>query len=143
MAESRLLKYLCEIFNSKNMNHVSIKAARILTVIFIIASFSGLVACEEFKITQPAVDPTATWLLQTDIQPIFNNNCISCHGGTKSPDLREGKSFQALTKGGYVTLPAEASRLYSAIVGADHISRSTETERLKILYWIEQGAQNN
>jgi len=110
---------------------------------FLIASITGLMACEEFKITQPAVDPSATWSLQTDIQPIFNNNCISCHGGTKSPDLRGGKSFQSLTNGAYVTLPAETSRLYSTMTSADHISRSTETERLKILYWIEQGAQDN
>jgi hypothetical protein len=126
-----------------SMNHGPKKAGRILTAMFFIAAFSGLMACEEFKITQPAVDPSATWSLQTDIQPIFSNNCISCHGGTKSPDLREGKSFQSLTNGGYIVLPAETSRLYSTITGADHISRSTETERLKILYWIQQGAQDN
>jgi hypothetical protein len=125
------------------MNHGSKKAGRILTAMFLIAAFSGLISCEEFKITQPAVDPSANWSLKTDIQPIFSNNCISCHGGTRSPDLREGKSFQSLTNGGYVILPAETSRLYSTITGADHISRSTETERLKILYWIGQGAQDN
>lgn len=125
------------------MNHGSKKAGRILTAMFLIAAITGLMACEDFKITQPAVDPSATWSLQTDIQPIFSNNCISCHGGAKSPDLREGKSFQALTNGGYVTLPAADSRLYSTIQGADHISRSNETERLKILYWITQGAKNN
>ena len=125
------------------MNHGSKKEGRILTAMFLIAAITGLMACEEFKITQPAVDPDATWSLQTDIQPIFNNNCISCHGGSKSPDLRAGKSFRSLTNGEYVTLPAETSRLYSTMTGTDHISRSTETERLKILYWIEQGAQNN
>jgi hypothetical protein len=119
------------------------KIKKIMTAFVLLAALSGLIACEDFKVTQPAVDPNATWSLQTDIQPIFNANCITCHGGSKSPDLREGKSFDALTKGGYVNLPADASRLYSTIQGTDHISRSTETERLKVLYWITQGAKNN
>jgi mono/diheme cytochrome c family protein len=125
------------------MSYKSKKTGKILTSIFLITAFSGLMACEDFKVPQPEVDPSATWSLQTDIQPIFSDNCVSCHGGSRSPDLREGKSFQSLTNGGYVTLPADASRLYSKMNSADHISRSTETERLKVLYWITQGAQNN
>jgi mono/diheme cytochrome c family protein len=125
------------------MRHELTGKGSILAVFFFMAAFTGLVSCEEFKVTQPSVDPNAVWSLQTDIQPIFSNNCITCHGGTRSPDLREGKSFQSLTNGGYVTLPAETSRLYSTMKGNDHISRSTETERLKVLYWITQGAQNN
>jgi len=112
-------------------------------VLFVTAAISGLIACEDAKVQQPAVDPLATWSLQTDIQPIFNNNCVECHGGTKSPDLRENKSYQALTNGGYVTLPAEESTLFSTMSGADHKSKSTETERLMVLYWITQGAKNN
>jgi mono/diheme cytochrome c family protein len=125
------------------MSYKSKKTGRILIVIFLMTAFTGLLGCEDFKVTQPAVDPSATWSLQTDIQPIFNNNCVSCHGGSRSPDLREGKSFQSLTNSGYVNLPADASRLYSKMNSGDHISRSTETERLKVLYWITQGAQNN
>ncbi|MCX6333338.1 MAG: hypothetical protein NT092_03440 [Bacteroidia bacterium] len=125
------------------MNWETRKIRKILTTIFFITIISGVMSCEDFKVTQPAVDPLATWSLQTDIQPIFNNNCNSCHGATRSPNLREGKSYTALTNGGYVTLPADKSKLYSTMEGAEHISRSTETDRLKVLYWITQGAKNN
>jgi mono/diheme cytochrome c family protein len=143
LALSRLLGYLCEKNNSKNMDHGNKWKGRILPAIFFVAAFWGLMSCEDFKITQPVVDPSATWSLQTDIQPIFNNNCVPCHGSGKSPDLREGKSFQSLTSGGYVTLPAETSRLYSTMNGSDHYPRSTASEKLKVLYWITQGALNN
>lgn len=125
------------------MSIKSNKAGKILIVIFLITAIAGLMGCESFKVSQPEVDPNVVWSLQTDIQPIFNNNCVSCHGGTRSPDLRDGKSFQSLTNGGYVTLPAESSQLYSKMNSGDHLSRSTETDRLKVLYWITQGAQNN
>jgi hypothetical protein len=130
----------------KNMNQELKKIRRILTMFLFTAAISGLVACEDFKVQQPAVDPLTPWSLQTDIQPIFNNNCatISCHGGIQNPDLREGKSFQALTNGLYVTLPAEQSRLYQKMnTDPEHLKRATETERLKVLYWITQGAQDN
>jgi len=29
------------------------------------------------------------------------------------------------------------------MTGSDHTARSTDTEKLKVLYWIEQGALNN
>lgn len=29
----------------------------------------------------------------TDVQSIFNARCIVCHGGTRDPDLRDGKSY--------------------------------------------------
>jgi hypothetical protein len=109
----------------------------------IFAATLVLASCEKYSFAPPAVDPKATWHFSTDIQPIFTSNCINCHGGTRSPDLREGKSFLALTKGGYVTLPAESSKLYLKITGGDHTPRTTDVQKLKILYWITQGAQNN
>jgi len=115
----------------------------LFAVILLLASVAGFYSCEKYKFIPPAVDPSATWHLQADIQPIFNASCISCHGGALAPDLREGKSYQSLTKGGYVALPAESSKLYATMKEASHLPRSTETERLKILYWITQGAQNN
>jgi hypothetical protein len=115
----------------------------VFAAILLVSSVAGFTSCEKYKYTPQAVDPSATWHLQTDIQPIFNANCISCHGSALSPDLRDGKSYQSLIKGGYVSLPAESSKLYSKISGGSHLSRSTETERLKVLYWITQGALNN
>lgn len=122
-------------------NYKTIKS--VFAAFLLVVTAAGFYACEKYQYTPPAVDPSVTWHFQADIQPIFNANCITCHGGSLSLDLREGKSYQALTKGGYVNTPAESSKLYAKITGSSHISRTTETEKLKILYWITQGAQNN
>lgn len=119
------------------------KLLRAFSAVVLVASVCWLSSCEKYTYTPPAVDPDATWLLSADIQPIFNSNCISCHGGATSPDLREGKSYRALTSGNYVTAPAETSKLYQTMTGSSHSARSTDTEKLKVLYWITQGAKNN
>jgi hypothetical protein len=138
-----LYRYLCELINNKGMNKEIIKISKIISSGLFLVLLVLLSSCEKVKIIAQSVDPDATWSLSTDIQPIFTSNCISCHGGTRSPDLRSGKSFASLTNGGYVTAPAESSKLYSKMTGSDHNARSTDTEKLKVLYWIEQGALNN
>jgi hypothetical protein len=125
------------------MNQKLNRVKQILVALVLIAAVEGFSSCEKYSYTPPAVDPNTTWHFQTDIQPIFNSNCVSCHGGTQSPNLSAGKSYLALTKGSYVSAPAESSRLYKQMNSSSHISRSTETDRLKVLYWITQGALNN
>lgn len=120
-------------------NKINLKLIMALLSVSVIS----LMSCEKFQSQQPLVDPNATWSFKNDIQPIFTGNCISCHGGTRNPDLRDGKSFQSLTNGHYIDLPAESSLLYSTMSSSGHISRSSEEDRLKVLYWITQGAQNN
>lgn len=125
------------------MNQKVSKIRQIVAAVILVLVVAGFTSCEKYKFTPPAVDPKTTWKLSTDIQPIFNSNCISCHGAALKPDIREGKSFNALTKGGYVSTPAESSKLYSTLSGSSHLSRATDEQRLKILYWITQGALNN
>lgn len=115
---------------------------QILGALILIAAVEGFSSCEKYSYTPPAVDPDATWHFQTDIQPIFNANCVTCHGGTKSPDLRDGKSYLSLTNDAFVNTPGETSKLYTKLTGS-HLSRATDTERSKILGWINQGALNN
>ena len=126
------------------MNQKMKRIRQIFVALVLIAAVEGFSSCEKYSFSQPAVDPNATWHLQADIQPIFNSNCITCHGGIQSPDLRSGKSYLALTKGGFVKSPGESSILYHQITtNTDHIPRTTSAEKLKILYWISQGALNN
>lgn len=125
------------------MSKLFSRIKQVFVVCVIVAAVQVLTSCEKYSYNPPAVDPNTTWHLQTDIQPIFNSNCVTCHGGTVAPDLREGKSFQSLTRGGYVTTPAESSRLYTKMTDPSHAARSTAAEKLKVLYWIQQGAQNN
>jgi hypothetical protein len=139
-----IIQYLCELINNVNiMDQKITRPGQLFAFFVLLAVLTGFSSCEKYTYTPPAVDPNATWSLATDIQPIFTASCASCHGGAVPPDLREGKSFQALTKGGYVDTPAESSRLYAVMIGSSHTPRSTEAEKLKVLYWITQGAENN
>lgn len=119
---------------------------KFLVVFVLIAAGTGFSSCEKYKFNPPAVDPNATWHFQADIQPIFNEKCAvsSCHGGPVSPKLSSGLSFQALKNGGYVNTPGETSRLYKKITeDPAHAAKTSAAEKLKILYWINQGALNN
>lgn len=125
------------------MNHKLKMIRQILGALVLIAAVAGISSCEKYSFTLPKIDPNATLHFQTDIQPIFNANCLTCHGAIKAPDLREGRAYQALTKGGYINPPAESSTLYLKMTGPDHASRSTDLEKQKVLIWITQGALNN
>lgn len=81
--------------------------------------------------------------LSTAIQPIFTAKCTGCHKGTRNPDLREGYSCASLTTGGYVTIPAASSRLYTALTSVSHSSMTTQEDKNNILAWIAGGALNN
>lgn len=117
---------------------------QVLFVFLLFVASAGFFSCEKYTYNPPAVDPNNPWSLANDIQPIFNANCVACHGNRVQPNLTEGQSFNALTRGGYVDRPADQSRLFNKIsTDPDHMKLVTETERLRIRYWIEQGAKNN
>jgi hypothetical protein len=125
------------------MNQKFNRIRQILVVLVLIAAVEGFSSCEKYSYLPRPVDPDATWHFQVDIQPIFNSNCVTCHGGAQAPDLRDGKSYLALTKGKYLTAPAESSRLYLQMHSSSHSAKSTGNDKLKVLYWITQGALNN
>jgi hypothetical protein len=115
----------------------------ILGALLLIAAVTGFSSCEKNSFTLPVISTIDTLHFEADIQPIFNANCLTCHGAIKAPDLREGKSYQSLTKLGLITPPGETSLLYLKITGADHSPRSSDADKQKILIWINQGALNN
>ena len=125
------------------MNEKLGKIRHILLALILLGAVSVFSSCEKYTFTPPSVDPEYPWSFQEDIQPIFNSSCVSCHGGVTDPDLRPAESYRDLTRAGQITPPGETARLYTKMNAPDHISRSTETERLKVLYWIDQGALNN
>lgn len=125
------------------MNQRFNRIRQILVVLVLIAAVEGLSSCEKYSYLPRPVDPNAVWHFEADIQPIFTANCITCHGGAQAPDLRDGKSYAALTKQKLITAPGETSGLYIQLNSSSHISRTTSSDKLKILYWINQGALNN
>ncbi len=109
--------------------------AAVLTGIMLFGS------CEKVVYPLPELPDTVSYSL--DIQPIWDNKCVSCHAGSREPDLRPENSYDALIDGGYIneTEPAE-SDLMKKLYGT-HDSRATENEKQLILLWIEEGAKNN
>ena len=86
---------------------------------------------------------------QGDIQPLFNQNCISCHGGNIAPDLRSGSSRAALISGNFV-IPSDAANsiLYKALKGEGAPlmppSGAISTAKINLVKsWIDDGALNN
>ena len=84
------------------MNQKLNRIRQILVALVLIAAVEGFSSCEKYSFSPPAVDPNQTMHFQADIQPIFNSNCVDCHGANRTPDLRDGKSYLALTKGKFV-----------------------------------------
>jgi hypothetical protein len=129
------------------MNSKVMKVRQFLAAVILLAAIAGFTSCEKVRTPPAPFDKTKTWSFSADIQPIFNaNGCTNCHPSKNSPDLRTGKSFAALSK--YINVSApESSRLYvkmtSSSGSVDHSIKSTENQKLTVLYWIKQGASNN
>jgi hypothetical protein len=118
---------------------------QLLVALIMIAALGGLSSCEKYSWIPEKIDPEIPVHFQAEIQPIFNANCISCHGAIRDPDLRDGKSYDALIEGNYVNQPGNTSKLYTYMTNQNHESRSnaTDEEEEKVLIWINQGALNN
>ncbi|HBC77521.1 MAG TPA: hypothetical protein DEO60_05775 [Bacteroidales bacterium] len=116
---------------------------RIVAALIIPAGMLLFSSCEKYAYQLETVNPEEPVLFQTQIQPIFTSNCITCHKGSRNPDLRNGNSYASLTNGGYVNLPASGSRLYSQVISSSHSAFTLDAEKQLILLWIGQGALNN
>lgn len=117
---------------------------QLLTVLIVVAAIAGLSSCEKYTFMPEVVNPVDTVHFEADIQPIFNANCVSCHTSIRNPDLREGKSWESLTTGGFVNQPGASSVLYLQMTtNTSHISRSSDADKQKVLIWINQGALDN
>ena len=122
-----------------------------LLLISIIAGVIYFSSCEKYSFrveTLPPVDTTGTDTtnyvsFSTEVQPIFDAKCISCHKGSRNPDLRPENSFASLTTGGYVTQPAADSKLYKKLISSSHSSMTTQAQKSTIYLWIGQGAKDN
>ncbi len=123
----------------------------LLLFISILAGVIYFSSCEKYTFRVEALPPVDTTGTDTtnlvsfskEVQPVFTAKCIACHKGTRPPDLREGKSYEFLTTGGYVNPPAAESKLYKQITSSSHSSLTTTAQKNTIYLWISQGAKNN
>jgi len=98
--------------------------------------------CEKYIILPPVIEEGISYSEQ--VQPIFNDKCVNCHSGNQKPDLRPEESYGYLMDNGYVdTLNPESSKIYTKLQSGAHASRATEEEKLTILQWVTEGAENN
>jgi len=81
-----------------------------------------------------------------DIQPVFNNYCISCHNtGGDFPNLTPAKAYNQIINNGLVNLtnPEESTiYYYPGSENHDWAGYSTADGKL-VLRWINEGALNN
>jgi len=82
------------------------------------------------------------------IIPIFESKCITCHGGTVSPDLRRESAYFELTAGGLITEddPSNPDNcfFYQKISGSGSMAQyASDLDRAYIYKWISQGAEDN
>lgn len=122
---------------------------KILTLLIIIGVSLTLESCYYDKYQPIVDDPTAPDVsFATDIQPIFDSSCVSCHSGSLNPDLRDGNSYTAITGSGLVVADDLAgSELYQRLLGNGNImppSGALSTVKTNLFKnWILQGAKNN
>ena len=109
----------------------------------LLAGIILLASCEQYSYRVETVNPVDSVHFRAVIEPMLDSKCTGCHGGSRDPDLRAGNSWESLTTGGYVSLPAAESKLYKQVISSGHASFTLPEEKLKILYWIAQGAKNN
>ncbi|MEZ5069743.1 MAG: hypothetical protein R2751_01945 [Bacteroidales bacterium] len=104
--------------------------------------FMSLISCEQYIIDLPDVPTDVSY--SADVQPIFDANCTACHNGGTDPNLSSGNSYDALIDDGFVdTGDPEASLIYVVLTEGAHASRATDLEKLTILGWIMEGAEDN
>ena len=123
----------------------------LLLFICIVVGVVYFSACENYTFlveTLPPVDTSGTDTtnfvsFSAEVQPIFTAKCVSCHKGTRNPDLREGNSYNSLTDGNFVTSPAADSKLFKKMNTGSHLSMTTQADKNIIYLWIGQGAKNN
>lgn len=124
------------------MNRINFTRLSSLALI-IFAMFST--GCYYDQVLPSGPDPGKDVSYATDIQSIFDANCISCHGGSIAPNLSSGVSYNNLSSGGYInTTDPSSSLIYTKIApGGSMESHAGPGDAATVLLWIEQGAKDN
>ncbi len=127
-------------------------------VLFLLGSMFLIQSCSKEAGPVEPEDATTQVSFANDVQPIFDNNCVSCHPSSGNLDLRPGQSYNQLVNvsaSGYNALRVkpgdpEASVLYKKIDGSGTFGSNmplggqlSAADIQTIKTWIEQGAQNN
>jgi hypothetical protein len=86
---------------------------------------------------------------ETDINPLWAADCVSCHNGNEPPNLLDNVSYSELLSGYVVPGDADASILYKSLLGIDGVplmppGSMWPNDKIDLVKdWIDQGALNN
>jgi hypothetical protein len=105
----------------------------------------------EAPATQPAAPSGATVSFATDIGPLLQNRCGSCHGGSRKQEGLSVITYTDLMKGsenGPVVVPgdSENSLLVELVASQEMPKRGpklTPSEVQLLIDWVNQGALDN
>lgn len=102
-------------------------------------------ATKEANPTPTPVPPGDSTSFSLKVQPIFDDDCVSCHKGSTPPDLRAGFSYQSLFDYNMVVKSnPESSVLYTCLLtGGSMQNYGSTTTNATIYNWIKEGAKNN
>jgi len=117
-----------------------------LAVLMLMLSLTGCYYDEVIEVAPLPPEFEASFV--NDIQPIFTAKCASCHGGSLTPDLREGNSYDAIVNGVFIVPnDIDASVLYQRLIGNGNLmppGNPLSTTKINLVKsWIENGALNN
>jgi len=120
-------------------------------VVFMVSLMATSCYYDELPYEAPVGPLPETVSYQSDIQPLWNESCISCHKpGQTAPDLTAANSYSALTANSKYVVPGSAatSKLHKSLVGdgASIMPTSGKWSDAKIALvdkWINDGALNN
>lgn len=88
--------------------------------------------------------PIDTIKFQTDIVPIIQVNCASCHTSETPPDLTTSDTYSILMDGNYIDTETPEISTFFILPWEGHADDYlTAEEHIAIINWIEQGALNN
>lgn len=126
---------------------------KILNILILISSGLMVTSCYYDELPQEPVPANVKY--NTNVQKIFDQNCIGCHKGdpNTSPNLTRGNSYLSLTTtvgGESFVVPGNASGsiLYNVMTGNGGIQMPpngalSTTKQKTVEKWINDGALNN
>lgn len=106
----------------------------VLPALLVLTSCTNSV--EEDVVSQPDPNPNPVVKISfaTQVKPIIDNNCTSCHNGSQFPDLRT-----------YSGIKASASSVSARVANKSMpIGGSLSQQEIDIIVnWVKEGANNN
>lgn len=116
--------------------------------LILLIAFSPFLFYSCYYDNPPELPPPKNVSFQNDIQPIFDQSCISCHNGSLVPDLTASNSYNSLFSNNLV-IPrdADGSELYKRFIGVGPLmppGSSLPQSKIDLIeQWINQGALDN